>query len=79
MKQAKYKNSNFEAHKKVRKTWPISPITKIVPHKTDNIGSNKMIRQAIEELNSDREVDDFSWDTEPENPFYNDLDATDFG
>lgn len=49
MKQAKYKNSNFEAHKKVRKTWPISPITKIVPHKTDNIGSNKEILKAIDD------------------------------
>lgn len=29
----KYKNMNFKAHKKVRKTWEIDPVEKVVPNK----------------------------------------------
>ena len=65
----KYKNSNYEAHKKVRKTWPLSPVERVVPHKTE-VGAklnNKQILEMIEDCYG--EEDDFV-------PYYNDIDAT---
>lgn len=49
MKQKTYKNSNYELNKKQRKTWTTNPVQKVVPHKVRDIGSNKEIRQAIED------------------------------
>ena len=49
MKRKTYKNKNYELHKKQRKTWPISPVQKVVPRKSKDVGSNKEIRQAIED------------------------------
>ena len=72
MKQAKYKNSNYEAHKKVRKTWKVNPVERVVPHNTDDVGSNKAIRQAIEDWTEEQEEEYWSG-------FYNDVDAEDFG
>ena len=72
MKQAKYKNSNYEAHKKVRKTWNVNPVERVVSHKTDDIGSNKAIREAIEDWTEEQEEEYWSG-------FYNDVDAEDFG
>ena len=72
MKQSKYKNSNYEAHKKVRKTWNVNPVERVVPHKTDDVGSNKAIRQAIEDWTEEQEEEYWAG-------FYNDVDAEDFG
>ena len=63
---------NYEAHKKVCKTWNVNPVERVVPHKTDDVGSNKAIRQAIEDWTEEQEEEYWAG-------FYNDVDAEDFG
>ena len=75
MKQAKYKNSNYEAHKKVRKTWNVNPVERVVPHKTE-VGAklnNKQLLEMIEDCYGEVE-EDFAFFNDPlEDGYYSDF------
>lgn len=48
MKKTRYKNDNYELHKKQRKTWEINPKSRVVPNADKGL-SKKEIAQLIEE------------------------------